>query len=55
MITFMILMCVGGFNIGYAIPSANGLSDLFNAKYHWDTEKEQTVHQSIIGSVIVLG
>ena len=55
MVLFMIMMALGAFNNGYAMPEVNQLADLFNVKYHWDTKHEQTIHSSINGSILVAG
>jgi len=51
----MFYMLCGAACNGYVIPCTNQLNDFFNLKYGWDTKKEQTLHQSIIGSVVVAG
>lgn len=40
---------------GYATPSANQLSETLNAKYGWTTDSEKALHQSFIGSSVVVG
>ena len=55
MVHFMFYMMCGAFCNGYSIPSTNQLKDLFDVKYGWKTQSEQDFHESLIGSIIVLG
>lgn len=51
----MILMSLGAMGNGYATPSANSVSDMLDQKYGWTTDSEQSLHQSFIGTSIVVG
>ena len=49
-------MCImSGYTLSYGIACTNQLNNTFNAKYHWDTKSEQDVHQSLIGSAMMIG
>ena len=41
--------------VGYGKDVTNQLSDTYNAKYGWVGDKEQSLHQELIGSSYVLG
>ena len=41
--------------IGYSTASANQVTDTLNQKYGWTTEHEKSLHQSLIGTSIVVG
>ena len=52
---FLVIMTFSGITQGYGMSSANQLAQTFNAKYNWDTKKEQDLHNTLIGSSTILG
>ena len=49
-------MCImSGYTLSYGIACTNQLNNTFNAKYHWDTKSEKDIHQSLIGSAMMIG
>ena len=55
LIFFMIIMGVCAMPIGYATASSNQVTDTLNEKYGWTTEEEKALHQSFIGTSVVVG
>ena len=51
----MFLMAMGAMSNGYATSSANQVADTLNEKYGWTTDSEKSLHQSFIGTSIVIG
>ena len=51
----MFLMLIGAWHVGFTIASANQLTTLFNVKYGWTSQSDQTLYQSLIGSSIMVG
>ena len=51
----MALMSCGAMQNGFATPSANQMNNLFDTKYGWESKSSQSLHQSLIGSSVVLG
>ena len=55
LVSFVALIFLGGMHVGFSIGSANQLATLFNVKYGWKPGYDQDIHQSFIGSSVVVG
>ena len=44
-----------GIQIGYAVAYQNQLTPCFEAKFQWDKGYDTSIHNSLLGSSVILG
>ena len=52
---FVIVLNTAGVQMGYSVTYSNQLTNLFNAKFHWDDPGIAHFNQGLIGSALILG